>query len=178
MDSYRRITRDCDPLGKGRHVNRWKFATAQFWRAEPAAPLALYCLLVVAQLGYVHLTMLGLDRRVGLPGDHFMIAHPWPVLLISVYLAWRIWLGGAISWSALVIASVLQVAASLGLAFAATGSLLALGMLPFSAACLALLFMPAVLDRASSSGRLKLRSRARRRHYEEHLSSPDRQYAR
>ncbi|HUB40645.1 MAG TPA: hypothetical protein VMA72_17505 [Streptosporangiaceae bacterium] len=29
-------------------MNRWKSATAQFWRTEPAAPLALYCLLLAA----------------------------------------------------------------------------------------------------------------------------------
>lgn len=158
-------------------MNHWKPATAQFWRTEPAAPLALYCLLVAAQLGYIHLTVFGLHQSIGFLRDDFMVVHPWQALLISVYLAWRIWLGGAISWTLLVIWGVLQIVAGLGLAWEATGSPFALGMLPFSAACLVLLFMPAVLDRASDAGRLKIRARARRGRYGQQGSSPNRYYA-
>jgi hypothetical protein len=159
-------------------MNRWKSATARFWRAEPDAPLALYCLLVAAELGYIHLTAFSLHQSIGFTGDHFIFVHPWWTLLISVYFAWRIWLGGAISWTVLVISGVLQVVASLGLAWAATGSPFALGILPFGAACLVLLFMPAVLDRASATGRLKLRSRARRARYGDQPSSPDGHFVR
>jgi hypothetical protein len=156
-------------------VSRWKSATVQFWLAEPAAPLALYCLLVVAQLGYIRLTVFGLHRSIGFPHDDFMIVHPgW--VLISVYFAWRIWLGGAISWTLLVISGVLQIVASVSLAWGATGSPFALGMLPFSAACLVLLFMPAVLDRASDAGRLKISARPRRSRYGQQVSSPNRYY--
>ena len=157
-------------------MNRWKSATAQFWRAEPAAPLAIYCLLVVAQFGYIHLTVFDLHRSVGFPHDDFAIVHPGWGVLISVYLALRIWLGGAISWTLLVISGVLQTVASIGLAWGAAGSPFALGMLPFSAACLVLLFMPAVLDRASDAGRLKIRARARRSRYGQQVSSPNRYY--
>jgi hypothetical protein len=165
---------DCDALGQGRHVNRWKPATAQFWRAEPAAPLALYCLLVAAQLGYIHLTVFGLHQSYGSLRDDIMIVHPWGVLVSSVYLAWRIWLGGGISWTLLVIWGVFRIVRSVSLAWGAAGSPFALGMLPFSAACLVLLFMPAVLDRASKAGRLKLRARRRRGRYGQQVSSPNR----
>jgi hypothetical protein len=155
-------------------VNRWKPAISQFWRAEPAAPLALYCVLVAAQLGYIHLTVVSLHQSFGFLRDDFMIVHPWRTLLISVYLAWRIWLGGGISWTLLVIWGVLQIVRSVGLAWGAPGSPFALEMLPFSAACLVLLFMPAVLDRASDAGRLKLRARPRRGRYGQQVSSPNR----
>jgi len=158
-------------------VNRWKSATAQFWRAEPAAALALYCLLVAAQLGYNHLTVFGLHQGIGLRREDIMIAHPGQVMLIFVFLTWRIWLGGAISWTLLVISGLLQIVESVGLAWGATGSLFALGMLPFSAAGLMLLFMPAVLDRASDANRLKIGSRARRGRYGQQVSPPNRYYA-
>jgi hypothetical protein len=155
-------------------VNRWKPAIAQFWRAEPAAPLALYCLLAAAQLGYIHLTVVALHQSFGSLRDDIMIVHPWRVLMISVYLAWRIWLGGGISWTLLVIWGVLQIVRSVGLAWGATGSPFALGMLPFSAACLVLLFMPAVLDRASDAGRIKLRAKRGVSRYGQQVSSPNR----
>jgi hypothetical protein len=91
-----------------------------------------------------------------------------------VYLAWRIWLGGGISWTLLVIWGVLQIVRSVGWAWGATGSAFALGMLPFSAACLVLLFMPAVLDRASDAGRIKLRAKRGVSRYGQQVSSPNR----
>ena len=155
-------------------MNRWKSATARLWRAEPALPLVLYCLLVVAQVGYVRLIMFGFHQSIGPRKVDLLISHPARTLLVSVFLAWRVWLGGAISWTLLVFWGVLGVAASV--IWALTGSPFAVGSLPISAACLVLLFMPAVLDRAADPGQLKARAAARRRGYGQPSASPDHHY--
>jgi hypothetical protein len=131
----------------------------------------LYCLLVVAQVGYVHLIVFGFHQSIGPRKVDLLISHPARILLVSVFLAWRVWLGGAISWTLLVSWGVLEIAASV--TWALSGSPFAIVPLPMSVACLVLLFMPAVLDRAAKRDRLNARAATRRRGYGQPSASPD-----
>lgn len=156
-------------------MNRWKSATARLWRDEPALPLVLYCLLVAAQAGYVHLMVFGFHQSIGPREADFLISHPARDLLVSVFLAFRIWLGGGISWSLLMFWGVLEIAASV--IWALTGSPFAVGPLLISAACLVLLFMPAVLERAANPDQLRPRAATRRRGYGQPPALANRYYA-
>jgi hypothetical protein len=138
-------------------MHRWRAATAVLWRTEPAAALALYFLLAVATVGYIHLAGPHLGSQHGLdtaamPAKFGSVGG----LSAIAFLTWRMWLGGNISWGLSLLWKLGATAAAAAACYQ-TPIPFNFGLLALSLAGVVLLFTPAVLERVDNSGR-RLRS--------------------
>jgi hypothetical protein len=129
-----------------RRVSRWKTALANFWRREPAIALGLYFLLAVAVASCLRLGGHLED------GNRLNSRSTWALdgsaagLLWHAFFTWRMWLGGAMSWTISLLCSLVTVAAAASTFYQAP-SLYLFGLTALSLAGVVPLFASAVLDR-------------------------------
>jgi hypothetical protein len=146
-------------------VDRWKAASAQFWRTEPGARLGLLLLLDIAETAILHLLGWVFHHSHGYTvGPLFvgLASNAGSALMITGWLIWRIWLGGHISWLFSLLFSLGGVTVSASGCWRAAS--------PFMAGCLlsyvsftVLLLTPAVLNRVDHrTGRRQQHVPARR----------------
>jgi hypothetical protein len=133
-------------------VHRWRAATAVLWRTEPAAALVVYFLLAVAEVSYIHLAGPHLSHHGPGLDSAAMLAKYGSVggLAAYAFFAWRMWLGGSISWG---LSLLWKLGAACVIGCYQAPSPFMFGLLALSLAGLVLLFTPAVLGRIDSSAR-------------------------
>jgi hypothetical protein len=144
---------------KGHGMRRWRSAAALFWRSEPAPALALYLLLAAAEVAYVRLA----GPAIG-PGASVLVRLGGAVrddsvggLFAYAFFTWRMWLGGALSWT-LSLAWKLLTAFTAVVAWHETGGPFLAGLVALTVASAIPLFAAAVLDRVDNpagTGRLR-----------------------
>jgi hypothetical protein len=129
-------------------VDRWKRASAVFWRAEPAPALVLYFLLMTATALYMHLA--GGHIASSLGSLHSIIARDVSAggLAVYAFFVWRMWLGGGMFWSLSLGWQLLLLVVMVNACYR-TPNLAVFGLLALALAGLVPLFAAAVLDRVS-----------------------------
>ncbi len=110
--------------------------------------LGLYLMLAVAEVGYVHVTGLLAGHGDSVTVSATVRDGSIGGLLVYAWFTWRMWLGGAISWTLSLLWKLLTVVATAFAWHEAGGPVLA-GLLALTIARAAPPFAPAVLDRVT-----------------------------